>query len=455
MGQKTISNLEAMTPLYLIEFPSGGYMDPDCTAGEPVTAAKTAPFLEQAASAHMSEELILTNYYKLLDFNNDLDVFFYDQNFNLVISNIVLAKSDFIVEKKLVPRHLLIEPDQVSQLKEFKNGNSSFLQYVLSVSCECLPSVRYISLIKCIDQHYMLMKYITGVLTASSALGLIALLTASFLITKKITAPLKELEVYAQSVRHPIEDAFTPNAQITEINSLGVNIQSMVQKLQKNEKDQQLYFADFSHSLKTPLMVIQGYAEALRDDVFEDKTQIAAVIMNESQKMTNLVNQLLTMTKLEQPADLHSSETVNIREVVEECLEMISGVLADTSLLIDLQIDSAHYAWANPQLLRMAISNLLTNSLKFTRSCITLSSRAVGDKMHITVTDDGAGIADEELPLIFTTFYKGSGIGAGLGLSIVKLAVKNMNGSVSVYNQDGHTFFDIRLPLPDPIHSGN
>ena len=217
--------------------------------------------------------------------------------------------------------------------------------------------------------------------------------------------------------------------------------------IEKEAERQQTFFQNASHELKTPLMAIQGYAEGIQAGVM-DAGGAAEVILAESDRMTELVEELLDISKIDmgrQPLTL--SET-DIRELLYDGIRAVEPAAAASGITIapDFPEEPIMVKCDDTQM-RRAVTNILTNGVRYARSELRLTCRT--DKRHVTIRiqDDGDGIAEEDLPHIFDRFYMGRSGKSGIGLALTKEIVHLHRGTIRAYNGDTGAVFEISIPV--------
>ena len=217
--------------------------------------------------------------------------------------------------------------------------------------------------------------------------------------------------------------------------------------IEKEAERQQTFFQNASHELKTPLMAIQGYAEGIQAGVM-DTGSAAEVILEESDRMTELVEELLDISKIDmgrQPLTL--SET-DIRELLYDSIRAVEPAAAASGITIapDFPEEPVMVKCDDTQM-RRAVTNILTNGLRYARSQLRLTCRT--DKRYVTIRiqDDGDGIAAEDLPHIFDRFYMGKNGKSGIGLALTKEIIHMHKGTIRARNVDTGAVFEITLPM--------
>lgn len=235
---------------------------------------------------------------------------------------------------------------------------------------------------------------------------------------------------------------------ILEISMLYQSISDMSLKLEANDKLQKTFLQNASHELKTPIMSIQGYAEGIAQDVLPDTKKAAEIICSESIRLGTLVEELLTLSRIESQTYAKELITVNLCDVLREYMQRMGGFASKTQHHLKLSTsDYPLYIQADDSLLSQAIINIASNCLRYAKTAVNIELLHAQSSAVIRITDDGNGISQIDLPHIFERFYKGKGGNFGLGLAIAKSAVEFMGGNICAYNGKIGAVFEIALPL--------
>jgi two-component system phosphate regulon sensor histidine kinase PhoR len=230
-------------------------------------------------------------------------------------------------------------------------------------------------------------------------------------------------------------------------------------ELRRLENVRREFVSNVSHELKTPLTAIQAYTETLLDGALDEPDHrygFVERIAEQANRLHALIHDLLQLARIESGESVFQIGPVPVGPVADGCLEEQSTIAqAKSQTLVALRPDDDIRVLADDNGLRMILSNLLDNAVKYTPEGgrVTLRWRAEDGEAVIEVADDGPGIAPEHLPRIFERFYRvdkaRSGLieGTGLGLSIVKHLAQEFSGSVGVSSRLGAgTTFVVRLP---------
>ncbi len=248
---------------------------------------------------------------------------------------------------------------------------------------------------------------------------------------------------------------------ISELKSANIKLQKDIEEKIQIDDMRKEFIANVSHELKTPIALIQGYAEGLAEGMAEDKESrdyYCEVIVDEAGKMNKMVRQLLTLTALEFGNDQANMERFDLTEVIQ-------GVLASASILI--QQKDAHiqfpsygpvYVWADEFKIEEVITNYLSNALNHLAGAgiIRIMVEELGETVRVTVRNTGEQIPEKELPNLWTKFYKVDKArtreygGSGIGLSIVKAIMDSHHQECGVRNVEDGVEFWFTLDMKEP-----
>ena len=217
--------------------------------------------------------------------------------------------------------------------------------------------------------------------------------------------------------------------------------------IEKEAERQQTFFQNASHELKTPLMAIQGYAEGIQAGVM-DAGGAAEVILEESDRMTELVEELLDISKIDMGRQLLAFSEMDIRELLYDSIRAVEPAAAASGITIapDFPEEPVTVSCDDTRL-RRAVTNILSNGVRYARSELRLTCRADRRQVTIRIQDDGDGIAEEDLPHIFDRFYMGKSGKSGIGLALTREIIHLHKGTIRAYNGDTGAVFEITLPM--------
>ena len=216
--------------------------------------------------------------------------------------------------------------------------------------------------------------------------------------------------------------------------------------IEKEAERQQTFFQNASHELKTPLMAIQGYAEGIQAGVM-DTGSAAEVILKESDRMTELVEELLDISKIDMGRQRLTLSETDIRELLYDGIRAVEPIAAGGITIVPDFPEEPVMVSCDDTQLRRAVTNILSNGVRYARSELRLTCRA--DKRHVTIRiqDDGDGIAEEDIPHIFDRFYMGRSGKSGIGLALTKEIIHLHRGTIRAYNGETGAVFEISIPV--------
>ena len=216
--------------------------------------------------------------------------------------------------------------------------------------------------------------------------------------------------------------------------------------IEKEAERQQTFFQNASHELKTPLMAIQGYAEGIQAGVM-DTGGAADVILEESDRMTELVEELLDISKIDMGQQRLTLSETDIRELLYDGIRAVEPIAAGGIAIVPDFPEEPVMVSCDDTQLRRAVTNILSNGVRYVRSQLRLTCRT--DKRHVTIRiqDDGDGIAEEDLPHIFDRFYMGKSGKSGIGLALTKEIIHLHRGTIRAYNGETGAVFEISIPV--------
>lgn len=319
-----------------------------------------------------------------------------------------------------------------------------------------------------------------GVDLATKAFGLVGIfvtLTSSilmFIVSSKFSKPIVNMSQIAKKMTNLDFDAKVDVKGKDEVSVLGESMNELSSKLEStiselktanNELRKDLenkvaidemrkeFLSHVSHELKTPIALIQGYAEGLNENVTDDlesRQFYCDVIIDEANKMNNMVKKLLTLNEIE-------FGTANVDFTRFDVYELITNIIASSKILmeqdnikINLVMDSPLYVWADEYMIEDVISNYLSNAIHYTGKdgYIEITTIQHEKDVRIKVYNKGPHIPEDELEKVFVKFYKVDKArtreygGSGIGLSIVAATMNAHGKSYGAYNErDGVTFY--------------
>ena len=217
--------------------------------------------------------------------------------------------------------------------------------------------------------------------------------------------------------------------------------------IEKEAEQQQTFFQNASHELKTPLMAIQGYAEGIQAGVM-DTGSAAEVILEESDRMTELVEELLDISKIDMGRQQLALSEMDIRELLYDSIRAVEPTVVSGGIAIVPEFpEEPIMVKCDDTQMRRAVTNILTNGLRYARSELRLTCRADRRQVTMRIQDDGDGIAEADLPHIFDRFYMGRSGKSGIGLALTREIIHLHKGTIRARNGDTGAVFEISIPV--------
>ena len=242
---------------------------------------------------------------------------------------------------------------------------------------------------------------------------------------------------------------------IRELRQSNEQLAQEIKEKERIDNMRQEFIVNVSHELKTPIALIQGYAEGLTAGVAddpEDRKYYCDTIADEADHMNKLVMQLLNLSRLELGAEQTYSEDIDLHELCAEAVRKTAVLCESRGLTVEYD-DTCITVRTDGDLLDQVLMNYLSNAIRYTvdGGKIKISAKQTGDCVRLTVFNEGDGLPEEELPKIWEKFYRTDRArtreagGTGIGLSLVRAIADTLHGSCGVENVEGGIVFWLEL----------
>ena len=279
-------------------------------------------------------------------------------------------------------------------------------------------------------------------ITAAALLG--ALLLAA-VISRNVSRPIIETNRAARALSHGEYAAPAHGNTYREISELNATLLRAAYYLSQVERLQHELIANISHDLRTPLTMIGGYAEAMRDIPGENTPENMQIIIDETARLSSLVGEVLDFSRLQAGTLPMNRAAFPLTSSVSAMVERIGKLVAKDGYTVHFAPEKVLSAVADEARIGQVVYNLIGNALTYTGEDrqVYITQEVRGNLVRITVTDTGRGIPPEELPLIWNRYYrareshKRAIIGSGLGLSIVQGILEQHGAPYGVDSQEG------------------
>lgn len=267
-------------------------------------------------------------------------------------------------------------------------------------------------------------------------------------IARTISDPIRHLCLQIQRINGETDAQIRDSYSLNELESLKRSYNQMEETIRRSEEEKRQFFQNASHDLKTPLASITGYSQGIVSNVIKDHQKAASIILSESLRMTDLVESILSLSKMDSHTlDLHPAD-LEVMEFLDECVDIMSTIRRDC--VIHLEAGRPLTIHTDPELLKRVIQNILSNCLRYADHEILIRMSTDGNSLILLIQDDGPGFPEKDLPHIFERFYKGNGGKNGIGLSIVWAGIHYLGGSITAGNRavpEHGAYYQLLLPL--------
>ena len=288
----------------------------------------------------------------------------------------------------------------------------------------------------------------------------------SLIIGYFLAEPLRLLGRKIKAYRAGANVEFVSDGKLYEADEISESMDALVRKLESQQADlvrenrrQSEFVSDVAHELRTPLTAIRGNAEILADPDLPPEMQkkFGAIIISESERLSRLVNDLLTLQRIEYDSTPRNFARVNLRTVAQEVVDTLHPIITDREAHIEI-VGEAPDVLGNADRLKEALTNLVENATRFIEPSghIVIELFGLHGNSVVQVKDDGTGFGDIDPSLLFGRFYRADTSrarntgGTGLGLAIVKSIVEAHDGTVEALNRpEGGACFIISIPSID------
>ena len=310
--------------------------------------------------------------------------------------------------------------------------------------------------------------------------GLISAVVISaimFFVSRKFTQPILQLADISKQMSELNFDVKYRSKSNDEIGTLGNSINALSEKLQKTiselktannelqsdiekktqaEEVRKEFLSNVTHELKTPIALIQGYAEGLKDNISEspeDREFYCDVIIDEAAKMNSMVKKLLTLNQLEYGTTPIEFSRFDLTEVIRAVAGSVEILASQQGVTVQFEYTDPVYVWADEYMAEEVLTNYISNALHYAdgKKRVEIRLEVQTERVRVTVFNTGANIPEEELPNLWVKFYKVDKArtreygGSGIGLSIVKAIMEAHNQSYGVRNEDEGVAFWFEL----------
>lgn len=305
------------------------------------------------------------------------------------------------------------------------------------------------------DIHRMFLDATHRSLIWATVITLALAVILSFLLTKKVLAPLSQMTAITRKIA---AGDYTAQARISsadEVGQLATAFNQMAASLHRVEQLRKTMVIDAAHELRTPLTNMRGYIEALRDGVMAPSKETLESLHEETLRLAKLVEDLLQLARADASRGTIRRQRIGLQDSVRQVLDLCQPKFAEKGIVVEVQLSHAgDQIMADPEKLSQVIRNLLQNASQYTPhgGNVRIFAERQPGKVKLFFANTGDVIAEEDLPFIFERFYRGEKSrsrehgGAGIGLAIVKELVEAHGGEVGADSTPMETRVWFTLP---------
>lgn len=269
-----------------------------------------------------------------------------------------------------------------------------------------------------------------------------------YISSHRISKPLYEMNEAAKIIADGNFEKRINIKSNDEIGELAYNFNEMAESLYNQEVRRREFISNISHDLRSPLTSMRGFLQAILDGTIpkEKMDRYLQIVLDESERLSNLANNILDINKLEEPDSSLSFSTFDINELIEKTALSFEARVNEKKIKLNVTVcENQTFVNADYEKIQRVIYNLLDNAVKFTpeNGRIDIMTEIKDKKVYISVKDNGKGVTEEERKRLFDRFYKADSSrgldkkGSGLGLSIVKAFVKAHKSSITIESEIG------------------
>lgn len=311
-----------------------------------------------------------------------------------------------------------------------------------------------------VNSHVAPVEAITSTLRVQLGLITVILVAAAgliaFFVSRALARPVKVINEEAKILATGSYNVDFTARGYREVEELAHTLNYAALELSKVDRMQKELIANISHDLRTPLTMISGYSEVMRDIPGEMTAENMQIIIDETRRLTSLVNDVLDISRLTSGGIEMKNEPFSLTSLVRESMERYAHLKEREGYVITFEEDADAVVCADSTRISQVLYNLVNNAICYTGDdkTVTVTQSISDGRVRISVADTGEGIAEDQLPLIWERYYKASeyhrrgSVGSGLGLSIVKGILESYKTPFGVTSREGEgSVFWFELPL--------
>ena len=346
-----------------------------------------------------------------------------------------------------------------AEIEEFRSGNKMMAVKTIPMN-NFVFSRGYLQVVRDITFEKNFLDFLIIVLTIAAGIGALISVFLGYFTTKKMLSPINKITETAREISFSdLDRRLEVSGPDDELKKLALTFNSMLDRLEGSFKRQKQFVSDASHELRTPISVIKGYVDLLdrwgkeKEDVRDEAIE---AIKKETANMKQLMENLLLLARGDDSELKKEEEFFNFNNLIKEIKNEFE--IMEKDIKLNFKEDAEIDFYGDQNLFKQLLRIFLDNAIKFTSKqgeIELIIDKIDSENFYFSISDDGPGIAEEDLPFVFDRFYQADksrtrkgNKGSGLGLAIAKQIVDSYNGDIDVESKEGEgTKFIIVLPL--------
>lgn len=384
---------------------------------------------------HFDEETI--NHVILMESESTTDVVITDQKHRVLAST--SENHATLMERKptIVPLR--------GQVVEDGWESEPFISTVSPVMTEG-ETVGYVYMFQPTDSVHALIHRLNEHFILAGLIAIVLTLIVIFFLSNWLTNPLIKMKEATSQISQGHFSVSLPKTSDDELGDLAKSIKDLAIHLDHLTNERSEFLASISHELRTPLTYMKGYADIInkRDLPSDEKRKYLKIILEETNRLTDLITDLFDLAKMDQNEFIIKKEWIPLKDFFANMQAKWTPSFQEKNIALHVSCDANILLSADPLRLEQIFLNLLDNSLKYCKEGgnVSLTAYKDGGNVIIHLRDDGTGIPDQDLPFIFNRFYRvdksrsRSRGGTGLGLAIVKQLMKAHHAEISAQSEE-------------------
>ena len=297
-----------------------------------------------------------------------------------------------------------------------------------------------------------------GAIATAAAIAALLACVIGYFVSRSVAHPIQRITSTAKQIRNGDLTARSGVTGADEVGQLGETFDDMAGTIERDIKLEHRLTGDVAHELRTPLMAMQATVEAMQDGVLPADDEHFEVVASEVRRLSRLIDAMLRLSRLENGTTEVKYEKTDMVYLIKSLVSAQHQLFHERGLHLRFVDETPHgelYADVDPDLIREAVTNLMSNAMRYTNpdGWVKVSLRQDHADVLIAVQDTGIGIAKEDIPRTFSRFWRSdvsrervSG-GLGVGLAITKEILDRHNGTILVESElDKGTTFTLRIP---------